>query len=355
MNMFNLSSKFQKLKDREKWKIRWLFHATNFKSLMYPCFTFCRILGIFPYKIDDSTFKISKPCYILSCVITCVSCVYNLTILYDNFSNKVKFKSFPMSLERNCFYIFGGFIAVVTFILTESRMRLIQTIMKISLRLPEESYQNLSRMIHAKDIFGFFLIVVQAVIYYCRMQFGILRKIFILYIVLLVFQMDMLYMNCVCVLKACFKQINDNLTNLRRLMTNREPSFLRRTYYEHKNPLVLMQLNALKKQHLALSGTVQKLKIIFSLQLLSTIVKIFIQITLNLYFYLVRIQVRSMSYKENQVYYKYFISTIAYCLIKIVLIVWACETGKNQAAEISIRVQDTFNSASDKQIKYEVD
>jgi len=32
-----------------------------------------------------------------------------------------------------------------------------------------------------------------------------------MYIYLVVLQMDMLYMNCVCILKACFKEINDNL------------------------------------------------------------------------------------------------------------------------------------------------
>ncbi|XP_039314590.1 uncharacterized protein LOC113003103 [Solenopsis invicta] len=353
--MFNLLSKFQKLKKNKKWKIRWLFHATNFESLMYPCFTFCRIIGLFPYKIDAMTFKISKPCYIFSGVITCIACVYNLIILYDiNLSKNIKYKSLPMTLERNCFYVFGGFIAVVTFILSGPRMHLIQTILEVSLRLPQESYQNLSRLIHAKDIFGFFCIIVQAVIFYSWMQFSVLRKILTLYFVIVLFIMDMLYMNCVCVLKACFKQINDNLMNLPGLVTNREIYFLRRTYYEQRNPFLLMQLKALKKQHLEISNTVQMLKIIFSLQLLSTISLTFIQITLNLYFYLVRVQVRSMSYRENQVYYNYFITAITFCLTKIVLIIWACETGKNQAAEISITVQDILNSTSDKETKYEL-
>lgn len=36
----------------------------------------------------------------------------------------------------------------------------------------------------------------------------------------LTFQTNMLYINCVSVLKACFKSINDNLTHMQILMIN---------------------------------------------------------------------------------------------------------------------------------------
>ena len=36
------------------------------------------------------------------------------------------------------------------------------------------------------------------------------------------------------------------------------------------------------------------------------------------------------------------------------LIVWACETGKNQAVKIGTTVHDMLNTISDEQIKYEV-
>ncbi|XP_024870996.1 uncharacterized protein LOC112454045 [Temnothorax curvispinosus] len=236
-------------------------------------------------------------------------------------------------------------------------MRFLQTLLELFLKLPLKSYQNLSILIHTKDILGFFFVVVHVPVHVVvHVQVDYLRLLLLLYIFLLGFIMDMLYMNCVCILKACFKQINDNLMNLRELVTNGKPYVLSDTCHEERNPFLLMEIIALKKQHLAISDAVQMLKMVFSLQILSTTVMTFTQVTFNLYFYLMQIKAdASMSNQERQFYYLYFITIAIYYLIKIVLIVWACETGKTQAVEIRSTVHDVFNSISNKQIKYEVD
>ncbi|XP_012063698.1 PREDICTED: uncharacterized protein LOC105627029 [Atta cephalotes] len=45
---------------------------------------------------------------------------------------------------------------------------------------------------------------------------------------------------------------------------------------------------------------------------------------------------------------------VTYFFIKILLIVWACETGKAQAQQISISIHDVFNVTTDKKIKDEL-
>ncbi|XP_071637178.1 uncharacterized protein [Temnothorax longispinosus] len=355
--MFNLSSMFQGPKGKKKGKIWQLFRATDFVSLMYPCFSFCRILGIFPYKINASTIRTCEPRYILSTIIICVFCTIELKILYDiNTYKNITFKNIgtPRVIERNFFYINSGFTVVTTFILSGPRMRFLQTLLTISLKLPPKSYQNLSKLIYAKDIFGFLFISVFLIIMY-NLQFSIVRKIYELYIYWLMLQMDMLYINCVCILKACFKQINDNLANLRELDTKGEPYLLNGTYREQTIPLLLMKIIALKKQHLAISETVQKLKMVFTLQLLSTIVMTFTQITFSLYIYLMHIKGdASMSNQQRQIYDITAVVVVTYFSTKLMLIVWACETGKNQAMEINSTVYDVFNSTSNQQIKYEM-
>ncbi|TGZ50470.1 hypothetical protein DBV15_04235 [Temnothorax longispinosus] len=74
---------FQGFKGKRKGKIWQLFCATDFVSLMYPCFSFCRILGIFPYKINASIIKTCEPRYILSTIIIGVFCILELINLYD--------------------------------------------------------------------------------------------------------------------------------------------------------------------------------------------------------------------------------------------------------------------------------
>ncbi|XP_071637223.1 uncharacterized protein [Temnothorax longispinosus] len=313
--MFNMSSMFQGLKGKRKRKIWQLFRATDFESFMYPCFMFCRILGICPYKINASTITTCKPHYIISTIVIGVFCILELINLYElNISKSSLNKNTETTkiLQHNCFSIIGIFMTVTAFILSGPRMRFLQTLLELSLKLPSESYQKLSGLIHAKDILGFFVIVVQMLTYITNPQYSDWHHmLLIMYIVLLIFQMDMLYMNCVCILKACFKQINDNLVNLRKVVTNGEPYLLSGTYHEQRIPFLLMEITALKKQHLAISDAVHILKMAC-------------------------------------------IIAVTYYSIKLMLIVWACETGKNQAMEISSTVHDVFNNASNKQIKYEM-
>ncbi|KAL0107247.1 hypothetical protein PUN28_015649 [Cardiocondyla obscurior] len=165
----------------------------------------------------------------------------------------------------------------------------------------------------------------------------------------------MLYMNCVCVLKACFKRIDDNLVNLRELVISDEPHLLRRVYHEQKNPFLLMEIKALKKRHLMVSDTVQMLNDIFSLQLLATIVMTFAEITFSLYFYIVQwkesVPIVNL---EKQIWHAYFITSLLYYSVKMGFVVWACDTGKDQALEIGTTVHDVLINTSDKQLKDEL-
>ena len=153
---------------KKKWQ---LLHATDFKSLMYPCFFNCGILGIFPYKINASNFKISKPRYILSIVIICVSFVLCLMFNHGIISKTIIIRSFVRNFEAVCFFTFNSLIMITTHILCNPRMRLLQKIWEISSKLlPSETYQKLSRLIHTKDVLSVILLAVQQYIYFSKLE-----------------------------------------------------------------------------------------------------------------------------------------------------------------------------------------
>ncbi|XP_012063695.1 PREDICTED: uncharacterized protein LOC105627025 [Atta cephalotes] len=241
---------------------------------------------------------------------------------------------------------------IVTYVLRRPRLLLLQTVLEISSELPSELYEKLSRLIHIKDIFGFFLLVIVSVAYCIYMPLNtIFLTMFVIYLTLLMFQMDMMYMNCVCILKICFKKINDNLMKVQELVMSDKPYLLRRIYHEQKNSLLLMKLKTLKKQHLMISDTVQMLNMIFGLQIIITIVISFTEITFNLYFYIVVF----IAEEEENFWYWFFILNMIYYITKIILIVWVCDSGKDQAAKIGITVHDLLNNTSDKQVKNELE
>ncbi|KYN14853.1 hypothetical protein ALC57_12962 [Trachymyrmex cornetzi] len=342
----------------KKWQ---LFQATDFQSLMYPCFIFCRILGIFPYKMNASIFKLSKSRCVVSIVITCMICYMQFMFLHWLIHGRKYISDLPLALHGNCYYLFSGFITIVTHVLTSPRMRLLQTIMDISSTLPSKTYKKLSKLIHTKDIFSFFSFFVIITICYYKLKFDLKLYLYTIYISLVVFQMDMLYMNCVCILKACFKRINDNLANLREPVMVDMPHIFSRIY-QQGNPFLLMELKALEKQYLMISNTVQMLNLIFSLQLLSSITLTICEVTFNLYFYITQWCISTLRIDDEDLigkmrkdfWFWYFLICIIYQFLKTASIIWACETGKNQALEIGTTVHIVFNSINDENVKYEV-
>ncbi|XP_011705730.1 PREDICTED: uncharacterized protein LOC105460932, partial [Wasmannia auropunctata] len=164
---------------------------------------------------------------------------------------------------------------------------------------------------------------------------------------------NMLYTDCVCVLKACFKEINNNLLRMQELIINSEPYISTIFYHKQRKPFLIMKLKALKKQHMAISNTVQKLNMTFSLQLLATIIIIFLHINFELYYHLLQWH-DGLVIKLDKQFGKIFLNTMVYYVLKMAFIVWACETGKNQAQELRTTIHDVLNSTRDEQIKHEV-
>ncbi|XP_018394458.1 PREDICTED: uncharacterized protein LOC108773217 [Cyphomyrmex costatus] len=354
--MFSQSQFQGQVEDRKEGR-RWrLFHATDFQSLMYPCFMFCRILGIFPYRINASSYETSQPYYILWTVVMCVICFCTLlTVQVVNNSVLFEGRSLRRTFEINAFYIFSGFIVVFTYVWDRPRIRLLQTILNISSGLPLETYRKQSMLIHAKDIIGFIFILIQGSFNLLYLEYPPFVKVFSMYITMFVLQIDMLYMNCICVLKACLKRVNDSLVNL--LVMKDKPYSFRCIYYQQKNFFLLMELKALKKQYLIVNDTVRMLNIIFSLHLLASTVVTFARITFFLYYCIVLWQdilYFQLTTLQKQSSYIFFITSILFYFIKTALLVWACETGKNQANKIDVTIHDALNNSNDEQIKDEL-
>ncbi|XP_011880741.1 PREDICTED: uncharacterized protein LOC105569152 [Vollenhovia emeryi] len=355
--MFSLT--IQKCKMQRKWR---LFNATDFQSLMYPCFTFCRIVGVFPYKISASTFEISKPYYILSTMVVCICCIANLVFIHAiMISGQITYGGIIGNIGAVFYIILTGLIVIITHILSVPRMRLLQTILEISSKLSSKSYQKLSRLIHIKDILVIMLLVAHVLIYLVKVEWKEFRRnclhvltlLLDIYMGLLVLQMNMLYINCVCVLMACLKKLNNDLVHMQRLTDDTKSSVPSSICLIQRNEFFLTRLKTLMKQHLMINRTVRMLNIIFSLQILAIIIMSFFEITLHSYFFVIHWQDKLLIGLDWHIF-DAFLTTVLYYVIQITLIVWACETGKNQAQKITTTIYDILNNTTDEQIKAEL-
>lgn len=337
---------------RKKWQ---LFHATDFHSLMYPCFIVYQILGLLPYNISASIIQTSRRRYILSTFFICIFCISELLIVRNIIvtQTQVNFKDETYTLEAISLFILGGFTVIITYMLSGSRMHVLQAMLKISFRLPPKSYQKLSRWIHVKDILGTFFLIVREYIFYVKNQ-NLQMTVLSIYIFLSVFHTNMQYVNCVCVLKTCFKRINDNLLHIQKIVVNDEPYAPNLIRHTQKNQVLLTKLKTLKKQHFTLSDTVQMLNVIFSLQLLASTTLTFTEVTFELYNHIVR-WYGELSILQDATDAMVFLLSMGYELSKLILIVWTCETNKNQAFEVGIILHDVLNRTNNEQIKEEVE
>ena len=89
------------------------------------------------------------------------------------------------------------------------------------------------------------------------------------------------------------------------------------------------------------SDAVQMLNTIFSLQLLATIVITFVELTFFLYFYIFHWKIDANI--NHKVFDWLLLTSLMYQCIKIMLIGWACDTGKDEAMGIGTTVHEILN------------
>jgi hypothetical protein len=250
-----------------------------------------------------------------------------------------------------------GLIVVTTHISSVPRMRLLQAILEISTKIPQDAYQKMSRFIHVKDILSISLKFIQIYIFFSKVQlqlYDFLVTVTTMYFAVLRLQTNMLYVNCVCVLKACFKSINDTLKYMQELVVNNRKSCIAKfIFHVQEDKFLLIKLKALKKRYMMISDAVQMLNMVFSFPLLATIIMIFSTTTFQLYLNAVRWQ-DGIIISLDRYFLDVFSAAMIYNIIMITLLMWACETGKNQAKEIDTTIHDLLNITSDENFKYEV-
>ncbi|KAL0122261.1 hypothetical protein PUN28_007180 [Cardiocondyla obscurior] len=341
-----------------KWQ---LFHATDFQSLMLPCFTFFRILGIFPYKINVSIFEPSRPRYVLLTVVMCCNIIYQIIRIYYVLSRNSYNSKICQKIRDSCYFLSETFILIVWIVMTKPYMRLLQTISEVSSKLSRKSYKKLSKLIHFKDIFGFYLMIGHGFLTLSRYCFPsenstscVLIFVIEYYTRFQTFQISMLYIDCVCILKACFERIDDKLTSLRELIINDDSHPLGMIYRQQRNLLVLNEIKVLQKEYTTVSDVVQMLNMIFSPQILAIFTEVFTEVTFNLYASIVRWNNGIYINLTEQIHNFVLTSYLLYHITRVMFIVWACETSKNQAIKISTTIYDVSNSTNNDQIRNEL-
>lgn len=337
----------EKLKKHKIWKI---FKVTDFNSLMFPCFFICGIIGYFPYKWRRPVYLFSKTRFVISTFILLLSIFIWFNLFYQlNFTDIIK-KNTTEVIHENMYALLIGIGIITMHILSSTRLCMIQNLLKISSILSEKDFNDLAKRIHKKDILGFLFILIHLPNCSKSDIHVTLRNVTHLYILFINFSVDMLYINCIWVLKVCFKKLNKSIHELKKFRSGNDLRV--ETIVQQKNSLLLIKLKHLEEKHLEISDVVQLVNDTFIIHIIVLVITTFSTITFNLYFFLLKMY----SPKTENIKF-WFIPNLAPALfffIKFAMIIWICESTTNEAKKIKWTLYDAFSDSTDPMVRREV-
>ncbi|XP_054005232.1 uncharacterized protein LOC128890604 [Hylaeus anthracinus] len=347
----NLASN-QNLKRRRTWRA---LRATDFESLMYPNFCVSFILGIFPYKCESSRYVFSGTRFACSSLVFFIFIIFTSVSVYQMNFGTLTFNNISRTTFTNFGYIWNGGIVVAMYILSLPRLRVLQSLAEMSQILSSKDFDDLGKLFHTKDFLSFLFVIIHLPNCFRTSVYHTMRYLVSIYMVLTCLSLDMFYMNCVCILKACFGKINEGLGELSRPTAN-DNTCAKNTLRDGREcSLLLVKLKYLEQKYLNISDAVQLLNATFFLHNTMLTVLTFVIVIFNAYYFILWLHGGYTVDVTAQIWYIQFLSSALHHMLKFVMIIWACETAKNQALEIGTTVHDVLGDTTDTLVKQELE
>lgn len=317
-------------------------------------FFFNRIYGFAPHGSPPFNVIPSPVQQIYSTAVTLLFICATFFYLYQFNVGDLYYSSTPALIQGNCYLFIVNFIFVAAYVFNDSMTRVMNELNKISAIIPKKKFQDMAKFIYTKDITTVIFMLCNVINLKQKSFNNTCLNITSYNLTFALFLMDMMYMNCVCVLKACFESLNSNIENIKETIVTSDPHLLRRVYHEKYNALLVERLYEVKKYFENVSKFVRRFNSTFSVHLFASVTITFFDITFNSYFYLLSIQGKQGINPERQIWYPVFFTPAIFHLLKIVGMTWICQRMKDEAQKVGPCVHDVMIQTVDKEFKDEV-
>ncbi|XP_076657248.1 uncharacterized protein LOC143361594 [Halictus rubicundus] len=325
-------------------------YTSDFVTLMWPYISIVSALGFFPYDTDLSSYKLAKMSYITSML-----AMINITLLCPFLIYKMKFieeilTESNVTLQCINIYLFGLVGLWASFVSSRSKLHLLRMISTASRVLSAEEFCSMSKWMFAIDIVKACLFCT----FICGFSSGLWWTVFCIigfYLFFVAMVITTLFINCFYVLNSCFRKINTSLEILKISLATDEPHLLRRVYHSQKNSALLSELKILRRQHLEFSRIIHATNETFGLEIIVIIAFTIMDITFNLYSYLVHNTVDGKIVHLWSMNMEYFI----YHLLGLIGIAVVCEKVKDQVKDIGSNIHRILIVTYDEQISTELE
>ncbi|XP_076643726.1 uncharacterized protein LOC143353953 [Halictus rubicundus] len=333
---------------------RWLpFRAWDFESLMYPCVLSAKFLGFFPYEYKNEKYVISKIRLAFATITACFYLALQIYVLYCvNFSNPSV--TFLGTVPENFFALLDGSIPILMFLTYYSRLFVFQSVSKVSRILSPQDFNNMAKFLHATHIVNLLLHSLYVPMYYMnRQNISLLRRYVNWFIGVVAVEGLLFYLNCVWVLGACFKKVNECLIRLQEPSTNRQVELAEECLPRRKGAMLLMKVKYYEEMHEKISDAVEYLNKSSRLVNIAFTAGTFISVTFNVYLTMLLVFYSDLLSEYMFSVYEFF-SYGVLRLSQLVILVWVCETAMSLAAEINSTIYELANNWIDDTVKREL-
>ncbi|XP_076285308.1 uncharacterized protein LOC143211466 isoform X2 [Lasioglossum baleicum] len=331
------------------YKIRKSLYISNFVTLIWPYTFIVSALGFFPYDTHLSSYKLAKMSYIGS-----VIKMINITLLcpfmlYTKFT-KWAWDESNTSLHWIGIYIFGIVGLWATFVSSRSKLHLLRMVSTASRVLSPEELCRTAKWMYAIDILKVCLFL--SYIYdFKGGLWTIVLYMLSFYIFFVAMVITTLFINCLYVLNMCFRKINTSLEKLKTSLATDEPHLLRRVYHSQNNPALISELKTLRRQHVEFSSIIDASNETFGLEIIVIIALSIMDITFNLYSYLIHNTVDGKIVHVWSIKIEY----LTYDCLALIGLALVCQKVKDQVKNIGINIHRILVISFDEQVSTELE
>ncbi|XP_017891024.1 uncharacterized protein LOC108631546 [Ceratina calcarata] len=279
-------------------------------------------------------------------------------LYYINFSTVIS-NNTTETINTNMYFLLEGVCSmmyVLHHIFTYGESAAFQEILEMSTILSQKKYNELSKLIYAKDVIGFLLLLGHVSNCFTHEIVLTLRNLCTLYTLMVNFLLDMFYIDLVYVVKACFKKLNKSLQELTFMSdANKSCNGVSNPLSPQVKFLLLTKLKILEKKHLQISHVVEGMNNDFLIRNIIMTTSTFIIVTFNVYYQLLYpyTPLSDNPAYHNTLWYSPYISAVFFYFVKFGMVIWTCELATNEAQKIKIIIHDVLGSTTDAEAKYE--
>ncbi|CAB0031581.1 unnamed protein product, partial [Trichogramma brassicae] len=257
-------------------------------------------------------------------------------------------------LQSNCFYALANFIIVSNAAFGSQVITILRTLEKVTRKLPKSELDKVAKWICIKDLIVYALLIVHAPALFSGDIYNWIAKVIASYATTVIYLLDLQYSSYVYILGSCFKFINAELARLKDKAFTEKAHLLRRVYHHRFNPTLFVKLRHLKQWHYELNEAIRKINLTFSLQIISTLILTFTELTFGLYFNIYDMRHKNIRSLNNEVWYCYYYTLVVYYTLKLFLLTLTCQFTNDENDKSHIIINEILINTDDKLFKEEL-